>query len=544
MKAVADDIVPKGAHVDAEGELRKFVPDAILLPYQQEWVADTSGLKVCEKSRRIGISWAEAADAALHASRAKGSDVFYIAYNQDMTRQFIVDCAWWAKWYGIAAEAITEDTIEEVLESGDTKSIKVFEIQFASGHKIQALSSKPRNLRSKQGRVIFDEFGFHDTPGELLKAAVALRIWGADIRVISTHNGVDSEFNKLIDEIRSGKRPGTVHRFTFEDAVEQGLYKRICLVKGWEWTAAAETEWKDQIYAEYGDDAAEELDVVPNKSSGKYFSRVLVQARMDMNAPVVRLKLDDAFAQLPESVRTARIRAWCDTELAPLIAQMDPDRKTVAGEDFGRVADLTFLLVAQITPMLIRKSAFAVELRNVPFEAQKQIVLYVLSKVPRFVAASFDKGGNGAYLAEVAMQRFGKSRIHEVQLSAAWYLENFPRYRSAIYGAEVTLPADDDLLDDHGDVEFVAGVPRVPAGKKRKGTADGLPRHADGAVAAVMMWHASLNQGAPIEFQSLGPQAGSAAMDRYVGNSTSTGAQFTDVGFGTVAGGPSLRNFH
>ena len=30
-----------------------------LLPYQQRWCADTSPVKLCEKSRRIGLSWGE-----------------------------------------------------------------------------------------------------------------------------------------------------------------------------------------------------------------------------------------------------------------------------------------------------------------------------------------------------------------------------------------------------------------------------------------------------------------------------------------------------
>ena len=37
-----------------------------LLPYQARWVRDRAGLKVIEKSRRIGISWAEAYDAVMH----------------------------------------------------------------------------------------------------------------------------------------------------------------------------------------------------------------------------------------------------------------------------------------------------------------------------------------------------------------------------------------------------------------------------------------------------------------------------------------------
>ena len=40
----------------------------ILLPYQTRWVADKSAVKFIEKSRRVGISWAEAADDTLYAS--------------------------------------------------------------------------------------------------------------------------------------------------------------------------------------------------------------------------------------------------------------------------------------------------------------------------------------------------------------------------------------------------------------------------------------------------------------------------------------------
>ena len=44
--------------------------DGVLLPYQRRWIADTSRVKVWEKSRRIGATWAEAADAVLTAALA------------------------------------------------------------------------------------------------------------------------------------------------------------------------------------------------------------------------------------------------------------------------------------------------------------------------------------------------------------------------------------------------------------------------------------------------------------------------------------------
>ena len=66
----------------------------VLLPYQQDWIADQAAVKVCEKSRRVGLSWAEAADAALTGAAdrsAGGDDTWYIGYNQDMAKEFIRD---------------------------------------------------------------------------------------------------------------------------------------------------------------------------------------------------------------------------------------------------------------------------------------------------------------------------------------------------------------------------------------------------------------------------------------------------------------------
>lgn len=74
-----------------------------LLPYQQAWCADQSPVKLCEKSRRIGLSWGEAADTALLAASGSGMDAWYIGYNKDMALEFIRDCANWAKFYNLAA---------------------------------------------------------------------------------------------------------------------------------------------------------------------------------------------------------------------------------------------------------------------------------------------------------------------------------------------------------------------------------------------------------------------------------------------------------
>ncbi len=53
--------------------------------------------------------------------------------------------------------------------------------------------------------------------------------------VISTHNGVDNPFNELIEEIGRASAHGKVVRVTFDDALEYGLYQRVCLKAGKPW---------------------------------------------------------------------------------------------------------------------------------------------------------------------------------------------------------------------------------------------------------------------------------------------------------------------
>ncbi len=149
------------------GEDRDQRAPMALLPYQQRWCADPAPVKVDEKSRRIGMSWGEAADSALLAASESGMNVFYIGYMKEMAQEFIRDCADFAKAYSLAAEDISET--EEVWHEGEEKkSIFIYTLRFKSGWRIEALSSAPRNLRGKQGRVVLDEFAFHSDQKELL----------------------------------------------------------------------------------------------------------------------------------------------------------------------------------------------------------------------------------------------------------------------------------------------------------------------------------------------------------------------------------------
>lgn len=461
-----------------------------LLPYQQAWIADRHRVKVCEKSRRIGLSWCEAAEDALLASTAgsEGMDVWYIGYNKDMAVEYINDCAHWVGQYSLAASACEEIVVED-----EDKSILAFRIRFSSGYRVTALSSRPSNLRGKQGKVVIDEAAFHnDLPG-LLKAALAILMWGGRVCVISTHFGEANDFNGLINDVRIGKLPGktySLHRITLDDALCDGLYRRICLRLGTEWTAEGEAEWRDEMVASYGDAADEELFCIPSKGTGTFLPRAVVEACMDQALPVLRLACRPEFVDLSDEARREEIDAFCRATLLPHLEKLDPNTPTAFGQDFGRTGDLSVIFPLVESSGLSWRAPFLLELRNVPFTAQEQVLFFIGDRLPRLRGGALDAGGNGAYLAERARQRYGAWRIAEIKLSQEWYRDNMPRYKAAFEDRQITMPASQDVLDDHGLVRMEKGVAHVPQGARTRGR-DGGQRHGDTAIAGSLAWFAA-----------------------------------------------------
>lgn len=463
---------------------------SVLLPYQQRWVADPSPVKVAEKSRRVGLTWAEAADSALTAAQADGQDTWYIGYNHDMAREFIETTGKWAKAFSLAAGEI-EDA-GDVLEPEDQeKGIRAFRIRFASGHKVVALSSRPSNLRGKQGRVVLDELAFHDAVGELLKAALALLIWGGRVIVISTHNGEDNDYNQLVNDIRAGRKRYSLHRITLDDALQDGLYRRICERLGRQWSEAAEAAWREELVEFYGDGADEELFCVPRSGGGVYIPGSLLEKAMRHGGeiPVLRWRQPSSFAEQPKAVREADAEDWLQAHVAPVLERLNPNLLSCFGEDFGRSGDLTVLWPAQLRQDMVRVPPAVIELRNIPFEQQRQVLFYVVDRLPRLIGGAMDARGNGQWLAEVAMQRYGATRIQQVMLSAEWYRENMPPYKAGYEDELIIVPRDAEILNDHRALRMINGVPRVPdTARGRDATGQ---RHGDAAIAGCMMYTAS-----------------------------------------------------
>ena len=135
----------------------------------------------------------------------------------------------------------------------------------------------------------------------------------------------------------------------------------------------------------------------------------------------------------------------------------------------------------------MRRTPFVVELRNIPFRNQEQVLFYIVDRLPRFTTGAMDARGNGQYLAETAAQRYG-ARIVQVMLSESWYRENMPRYKAAFEDGTIEIPKDADVLADHRAIVLEHGVAKI---SERRAGSDGKGRHGDSAMAAALAFFAS-----------------------------------------------------
>ena len=414
-------------------------PLPTLLPYQARWVEDAAGFKVIEKARRVGISWAQAYDAVMHAGVPTGGNVYYQAYNREMTRGFIEDCAGWAH----ALQAGADTPGETLLEDGG-RSVYVFRIAFASGHEILAMTSAPRAFRSR-GRpgdlAIIDEAAFVDDLGQVLKAAMAFRVWGGRAHVISSHNGEANPFATLCRDLRERARPGSLHRITLKEALEQGLFHRVAAAQGEPPTAEAEAAWEAALRAEYGSHAGEELDCIPAAGAGAWLGWEAIRACEESGAGDPAAFAGGAAAI---GVDVARRR---DLWVAAVLE---------------RVGDVLWL-----RELVVR--------HGIPFSQQRAIVgALARNYAPARIAV--DQTGMGEAVVEQLQEDLGRTVVDGVLMTGPRRLDVATALREAVEDRRLRLPPEPELRRDLHSVRAEAGPTGAPRLMAERSGEDG---HAD-----------------------------------------------------------------
>src|SRR6266481_4437860 len=190
------------------------------LPYQRQWILDDSRLKLCQKSRQVGLSYADSYDSVRKAAVRSGRDVWVMSRDEAQAKQYIRYCKHWAKVLHLAAA----DFGREVFNLNDGKAAKVQVLNFASGASIYALSSNPDAIVGKTGHVKLDEFALHKDQRTLYAVAKPVIQWGGTLSIISTHRGAGTVFNELLRDVKERGNPmgWSHHCIPIQKAVDEG----------------------------------------------------------------------------------------------------------------------------------------------------------------------------------------------------------------------------------------------------------------------------------------------------------------------------------
>lgn len=526
--------------------------EGVLMRHQGEVLKLKQSIIAIPKGRRTGITFAKGLDSTLIAASrrsAGGDNVFYIGDTKEKGLEFIGYCAKFsrviAEAQGQGVSSIEEFLFEDQDEKGNSRNITAYRIRFSSGFQITALSSRPANIRGLQGIVIIDEAAFHADVQGVLDAATALLIWGGKIIVISSHNGKNNPFNQFCRDIEEGRYgdDATVMPITFDDAVANGLYERVCMMKREAPTAEGKESWYKRIRASYGPRKAamrEELDAIPRDGNGVAIPGIWIEAAMPVERPVLRLVLDDDFASKSKEEREAWCDQWIQDNLDPVLETLDPELRHVLGQDFARHRDFSIIKPLAITTGLRRICPFMVEMHKVPTRQQEQILWHIIRRLPNFRGAAMDATGPGQTLAEYTADEFGHGVIHQVTLSRAWYGIWMAKMVQWFEDGVIEVPRDENIDQDLRAIVDIDGIKMVPDVRKRDLKEPELFRHGDSAIALALACFASLNLTAPIpiDYQSTGTRT----MAGNTFTSSPTG-QATTRGFGTVRGGNDFGGF-
>jgi phage FluMu gp28-like protein len=414
-------------------------------------VEDNSRLKICEKSRQIGWTWATAYGLVRRKSlKSARLDAWISSRDEIQARLFLEDCKDFATILQIGAEDLGERAI-------DTDGNSAYVLRMANQLRIHSMSSNPDAQAGKRGDRVLDEFALHPDPRKLYSIAYPGITWGGSMEIFSTHRGSHNFFNGLIQEARHKGNPKgfSLHRITLQDALDQGfLYKlQSKLPPDDPRQEMDEAAYFDFIKAGCADSETfdQEYMCIPSDDASAFISYALI----------------DGTLYQPQI-------AWQEIGTGPLYI----------GVDIGRVHDLTvFWLLEEVAGHFFTRRV--IRLQDTPFSEQERI-FYELMDMPRVIRACIDNTGIGRQFAERAQQRY-RSRVEPVNFTAQSKEALAYPLKAAMEDRTFKMPDDPQTIAAFRSIRketTAAGNIRF-VGER---TADG---HADEFWAAALALHAA-----------------------------------------------------
>lgn len=414
------------------------------MPYQIAWLRDRSRLKIVEKSRRVGFTYVQSYEDMLDAARADNPlDVWFSSADESAAKEYIRYVAQWARIFRIAAT----DLGETVISKDD--DIKALTVEFATGKRINALTSNPKAFRSKGGKLVLDEFAFHGDQEAMWKAARPIITWGFPARVLSTYNGKGNRYYRMVSEAKKALAEGrdplwNLHTVTIEDAVRDGLADRIM---GRELTPAERQAWLDAERESCGDEDTWQQEYMCN--------------------PV-----DEASAWLPWELIVG-----CEHPDAGKMEHLERG-ETYLGWDVARTQDKSVLWVIERVGD-VRWTRLVKVMRRTSF-AEQLDAFDGLMRLFNCRRACIDKTGLGMPIVEEAQARWGTFRVEGVTFNGEVKQHMATHGKQLFEDKLVRIPVSREIRDSHHAVRkltTVAGNPRFDADRNEAGHADEFWAH-------------------------------------------------------------------
>lgn len=445
------------------------------MPYQKRYIIDTSRYKIVEKSRRIGMTYAESYDNTAFCALNKGQKVWFSSADLSASEEFIDYIEYWARVLSVGAKKVGE----VIIDSDD--DVTAHRVRFASGSEVNAISSNPSKFRSKGGRVILDEFAHHKNAEKLFAAAKPSMMWGSEMRIISTHNGDQSYFNFLLNEVKKGVEGSmhkwALHRTTLEEAIEQGLVDKILKRSA---TPEDIEEFKQDCFSGMTQEAInEEYFCIPRSDSSSHL------LSYELLNPIER---EDILSDIFETKIEGNL---------------------YIGFDVARRKHFSVIWVLeQLGEILYTRKLY--EMRNMSFENQREI-LYGVLEHPQLRRCCIDASGLGMQIAEEAQKRFGTFKVEPVAFTNAVKEDLATHTYVMVEGRKVLIPRDKIIRDDLYSVRAVT----TSAGNVRYEAEETEHGHADRFWALALALHSAKSNAGPVTVASRGRRESNKLMDNF-----------------------------
>lgn len=378
------------------------------LPYQARWIRDNSPLKLYEKTRRGGITYATSYRSSDKCLREKKGSSFtqWVSSRDELTaKEFITDyVAMWAREANKIAREMAQGFEGVIGLDGDNfevvdekHGITARVVRFKNGSRIVSLSSNPMAFAGKGGDVLIDEWDLHEDQAAIYDMAYPCITWGGQLELVSAYSATgteDTEFAKLCNDVKEGNRPNiSFHRTTIMDAIEDGFVEKVNEAKA---KRNIKPQTREEFLAALKDgcrthDAFNtQYMCVPNKASGTSLISKPDLAASKSAFDILRLHLEGDGGQLDVTDPCCKpyidVNFWRDV--------FGDGGRLAFGWDIAVTGDLASIFVNKIIEEKRKKLLTNITFKRCKLESQRQIAESMFDAALSMVGCG-DKSGVG-----------------------------------------------------------------------------------------------------------------------------------------------------